>query len=119
MKKIIKELKESIKDGRKYIKGLAQNEDFHGCRSVDDIIDKVMGQDNDLEFEVGYLKGVEYALSLISPSAESLAKVSEDIKIITDYTLENEEGHWEENDKPLDHVYTYAKNVENYLKSIK
>lgn len=40
-----------------------------------------------------------------------------DVAVITDYLLENEEKHWEENDRPDGHIYSYALRVRQALNS--
>lgn len=43
----------------------------------------------------------------------------EDVETLVDYLLEDEEKHWEENDRPAGHIYTYALRVWKELKKTK
>lgn len=45
----------------------------------------------------------------------SQKQFEQDLTVITDYLLENEEKHWEENDRPENHIYSYALRVRQAL----
>lgn len=45
-------------------------------------------------------------------------KFLSDVRQVIDYTLENEQKHWEENDKPRAHIYCNARRADKELKKL-
>lgn len=70
MEKIIKQLKKNIEESRGYLPELAEAEDsynFDGM-TADEIEDLIMNNDNGLDFEVGFMRGLQFAVELLEKS---------------------------------------------------
>jgi len=65
----------------------------------------------------GFSDGIDYVQDKMDKEGTD-EKFLSDIRQVIDYTLENEEKHWEENDKPSAHIYCNAQRVDKALKKI-
>ena len=47
------------------------------------------------------------------------SKILDAIEAVVDYAIEDERDHWEENDKPRNHIYHSLKTLDKFLSDIK
>jgi hypothetical protein len=72
---LTKKLEQEIADSQEMIWDNDEKKDMEGIRCTQDIIDYVMNrQDSSLDFEVGYLKGIERAMELIGDDSRIIPK---------------------------------------------